>query len=216
MTICPHCNQSHPEDAEFCPTTGNSITLSLDEDQDNGTASKLFLILGIIIMFLGIGSYINLKPKSLGTSMESETEISTIVSPTQYTPDPNSRSSENSILAPTETLRPTKTITSIPSITQTQISGEWEPCPNSYVSRLHVGDKAHVSYEPPLPNRVRSQPNTNSAVLGRIQPGETVNILQGPKCGQGWVWWKIQSISTGMKGWTSEGDNNDYWLIPDQ
>ncbi len=87
-------------------------------------------------------------------------------------------------------------------------------CPGARPSRLHIGDRAYVSYDPPDPNRVRAQPGTDASVLGRIYPGEEVLILDGPECANGWVWWKVQSLETGLTGWTSEGDLQAYWLVP--
>jgi hypothetical protein len=71
-----------------------------------------------------------------------------------------------------------------------------------------------VAYDPPDPNRVREQAGLGSWVLGQIYPGETVTILEGPVCANGWVWWKVTSQETGLTGWTSEGDKNAYWLVP--
>jgi len=60
---------------------------------------------------------------------------------------------------------------------------------------------------------VRRNPNTSAQVLGKIEPGEEVEILNGPSCSNGWVWWKVSSLEKNLIGWTSEGDGTDYWLI---
>lgn len=109
---------------------------------------------------------------------------------------------------PTNTPRPTTTPKSEPS------DEAWKACPNTYLSRLHVGNRAYVSFDPPLSNRVRSSPSKNASVSGKIGPGEKMKILDGPKCADDWVWWKISSEDAGTKGWTSEGDYEDYWLVP--
>jgi hypothetical protein len=93
-------------------------------------------------------------------------------------------------------------------------TGPWAACPNGYLSRLRVGDRAYVSFEPPLANRVRKAPNQTAGVLGSIEPGEEVIILDGPACSGGWTWWKVWAVKDGLTGWTSEGDAKDYWLIP--
>lgn len=98
-------------------------------------------------------------------------------------------------------------------------SGEstpWEACAGTYLSRLHIGDHAYVSYYPPDPNRVRQQPNTQAAVLGKIYPGEEVIIVDGPACARNWVWWEVRSVEDGLTGWTSEGDSDNYWLVPNE
>ena len=114
----------------------------------------------------------------------------------------------------TPTKRPTST--SVPSETPMLTeSGVWEPCPGAYISRLHVEDLAYVSYYPPLANKVRSRPGTNRSEVGKIKPGEEVKIIDGPECANGWVWWKIKSLETNLVGWTSEGDKDAYWLVPE-
>jgi serine/threonine protein kinase len=109
--------------------------------------------------------------------------------------------------------------TPIPSPTVPTATAEpeyivWHPCTGTYPSRLHVGDRAHVSLDPPLPNRVRSDPNTDAEVIGHLQVGERMDIEDGPECAQGWIWWYVRSRETGLTGWTAEGDKKDYWLVP--
>jgi len=92
--------------------------------------------------------------------------------------------------------------------------GPWEACPNTYLSRLRRGDYAMVSEEPPLPNRVRLTPNVQGEVLGQIPPGEGLFILDGPECANNWVWWYVRPVNQPLEGWTAEGDEVDYWLVP--
>lgn len=103
---------------------------------------------------------------------------------------------------------PRQSPTSIPSPTT------WYRCADARQTRLEVGDKAYVSFEPPLSNRVRESPGTSAAILGHIRPGEEVKVVEGPECTNGWVWWRVTSLETGLSGWTAEGDEADYWLVP--
>jgi len=116
------------------------------------------------------------------------------------------------ILLPT--LTSTTTITPTPTETPRPTQPPWEACPDTYPSRLHIGDTAKVSEDPPLANRLRDQPGTEFEVLGYIQPGEKITILEGPQCVNDWVWWKVESLSTKRRGWTAEGDKSTYWLVP--
>ncbi len=111
------------------------------------------------------------------------------------------------VLPASPTVQPAMTSTPTPKPT-------WLPCPGSYYSRLYVGSIAYVSFDPPLPNRVRSQPNTAGTVLGMLQPGERMEIIGGPVCSNQWIWWQIRSQATGLTGWTTEGDAKSYWLVP--
>jgi serine/threonine protein kinase len=135
------------------------------------------------------------------------------------TPNPTLVSSPTQLpsqtLAPSATLFPSRT----PFLSPTSglpLIPTWVPCPGTYPSRLQVGIQAFVSYDPPLANRVRTQPNGVAAVVGFIQPGEKVTIIGGPICSDEWIWWQVRSLQSGMTGWTAEGDKQGYWLVPSQ
>jgi hypothetical protein len=103
---------------------------------------------------------------------------------------------------------PTPTITNTPNPNLI-----WALCDQAFPTKLQVGIDAVVSDEPAIPNRVRVEPNFQSLILGYVEPGERVEILDGPVCQDGWVWWYINSQESGLKGWSSEGDGTDYWLV---
>ncbi len=88
----------------------------------------------------------------------------------------------------------------------------WKPCLDGPTSRLKVGDIAYVTKEPPIPNRVRKEPNRQGEILGLINPGASMNILDGPVCADNWVWWKVKNAD--LEGWMAEGDAETYWMIP--
>lgn len=87
-------------------------------------------------------------------------------------------------------------------------------CPSGLETRLKVGEQASVSSDPPTPNNVRAGPSTKNTRRGKIQPGEVVEILSGPECGEDIIWWEVRSLSTGLTGWTAEGTIGEYWLAP--
>jgi Right handed beta helix region len=104
-----------------------------------------------------------------------------------------------------------------PTATPTPIVTPYVECQFTYISHLYLGAHAVVSRTPPKANRLRTEPGTqggDSTVIGWIEPGEEIVLLQGPTCVEGWAWWKVTSISTGQSGWTSEGDGENYWLVP--
>lgn len=88
----------------------------------------------------------------------------------------------------------------------------WKPCPEGPQSRLKVGDLAYVTKDPPIPNRVRKEPNREADIIGHINPGASMEIIEGPACADGWVWWHIKNAD--LNGWTAEGDKETYWLVP--
>jgi hypothetical protein len=140
-----------------------------------------------------------------------------------WTPVSRATQSENVAILSAETAVPpaatsaqTNPAKETPStMPQTGASKEpWRACSQAPLSRLHVGMQAYVSYVPPLSNRVRSDAGTSERILGYIGPGEEITILDGPACANGWIWWKIRSSESGLTGWTAEGDQSDYWLVP--
>ncbi len=88
----------------------------------------------------------------------------------------------------------------------------WKPCPDAPTSRLKVGDLAYVTKDPPSPNRVRKEPNRQAEILGLINPGGSMEILEGPTCADNWVWWHVKNAD--LNGWMAEGDQETYWMVP--
>lgn len=155
----------------------------------------------------GVGLYMTLNNEPL-FSNPAPIVIQPTAAPVQPTPTIGSPTlPPPTLVAPTGF--PTPTLPAAPTAT----SDFWSPCPAAYLSRLRVGMRAYVSFDPPERNRVREAPNTTSATVGFIEPGEKMDILDGPECSNDWIWWWVRS-ETGVRGWTAEGDENDYWLVP--
>lgn len=89
-------------------------------------------------------------------------------------------------------------------------------CDNGW-SQLAIGMKAMVE-KGGLPNRVRSEPNVNeNNLIAQIYPETIVQVMEGPVCWDGQVFWRVEHPSIpGGSGWTSEGENGVYYLIPYQ
>jgi len=66
--------------------------------------------------------------------------------------------------------------------------------------------------DPPLPNKLRRQPGSSSELIGQVQPGENVLVVDGPSCADGYTWWFVRGME-GLEGWTVEGDSAGYWLV---
>ena len=85
-------------------------------------------------------------------------------------------------------------------------------------SRLTAGEPAKVMGGPSdPPNRVRSGPGTGEKIIFQIFPGAILDLLEGPVCANGLVFWKVANTAIpGGMGWTAEGDGSAYWLEPYQ
>lgn len=182
-----------------------------------------FCVIGGVIAGIGLASYM-LGPSRGEVFSTIVAEIPTTVAPPPTETALPSAAPTQEIL-PSLTPVPTNTLpaasalppTAPPSPTFTpEVKPTWMPCTGTYFSRLYVGDIAFVSFNPPLPNRLRRQPNVASEVIGMLQPGERMEIIGGPVCSDQWIWWEIRSLATGLTGWTAEGDRNAYWLVPAQ
>jgi len=88
-------------------------------------------------------------------------------------------------------------------------------CSGALPSRLVVGKRAKVLEEPPDANLLRAEPNDSAEVIGRIQPGGWMKVLDGPRCSRGVTWWWVESQPSGVIGWTKEGSRTYYYLAPE-
>jgi hypothetical protein len=105
---------------------------------------------------------------------------------------------------------PAEATATIPPLASTP----WVPCEGGSETHLFVGGYAYVNPIPPEPNIVRLAPDATSPQTGLIQPNELVEVLDGPQCSGGWVWWEVLSVKARLRGWTAEGDGESYWVLP--
>ncbi len=88
-------------------------------------------------------------------------------------------------------------------------------CSGALPTRLKVGDYAYVSKNPPIDNTVREGPGTDQPIVGYIAAGHSMQVLSGPRCSDGYTWWKVQSTrNASVIGWSAEGGEGEYWLVP--
>ncbi|MHB0924105.1 MAG: SH3 domain-containing protein [Bellilinea sp.] len=207
---CPHCGQQHPAGTTYCPINGLPIDLGDTTPVTTSllnklNISKMWIIVGAAVIgaILCLSAFVILSVVSNRSQLPS-TPTLVIILPSQ------ALSSSTPVPAPIENV-----ITPTPAVETTPDTGPWQACADAaYLSQLHVGDTAEVSNDPPLANRVRQDAGLGSEVIGSIEPGEKSLILEGPRCANNWVWWKVRSNTSGLEGWTAEGDADSYWLIP--
>ncbi|MDE2858692.1 MAG: SH3 domain-containing protein [Chloroflexota bacterium] len=99
--------------------------------------------------------------------------------------------------------------TGVVAAAQAAPASEAKPGLCALAPQLSPGQQAVVS--PGLANRVRRAASLNAEVVGRIQAGEVVTVIQGPVCAGGYYWYSVQGA--GFAGWTVEGIDGDYWLL---
>lgn len=82
-----------------------------------------------------------------------------------------------------------------------------QDCPKP---RLEIGGQGRVT--PGEPNRMRSTPSTAGEQVGEIPAGSVFDVLDGPECADGFLWWHVEF--DGVIGWTAEGNSDAYFAEP--
>jgi WD40 repeat protein/uncharacterized protein YraI len=80
-------------------------------------------------------------------------------------------------------------------------------CPET---RLTAGGQATVT--PGAANRLRDAASTDGTLMGEIPGGATFDVLEGPVCTGGFLWWRVDY--QGTEGWTVEGNADGYFVNP--
>ncbi|MDX1992598.1 MAG: SH3 domain-containing protein [bacterium] len=85
-------------------------------------------------------------------------------------------------------------------------------CNDAPPTRLILGERGRVLAEDPRPLNVRSGPGTDYRIFGRLEVMEVFVVVDGPMCGDGYAWFKIQRGI--LEGWIAEGDLGIYYVEP--
>ena len=83
-------------------------------------------------------------------------------------------------------------------------------CEDALPPRLTIGQQALVTSG--LPNNVRDMPGLLGRMIGQVDNNTVFNVIDGPVCEGGFVWWEVQQGD--LIGWTAEGNGFNYWLQP--
>lgn len=107
-----------------------------------------------------------------------------------------------------------------PTVEAPQGSGsEWAACPDDPsipLSSLRAGTNAVVTTEVVRPLKLRDIAGwVGSQEVAALQPGQQVEILEGPVCMDQFIWWRVRAVS-GVEGWVIEGNQYESWLLPMQ
>ncbi|MBN1266877.1 MAG: hypothetical protein JXA25_15380 [Anaerolineales bacterium] len=96
--------------------------------------------------------------------------------------------------------------------------GEWAACPDDPsipLSLLKAGQSAVVTSDIVRTIQLRDIAGwSGSQVVASLQPGEQVEILEGPVCLDQFIWWRVHSVVYAVDGWTIEGNQYESWLLP--
>lgn len=84
-------------------------------------------------------------------------------------------------------------------------------CEGAPPIQLIVGNTGHVISQS-IPNRIRSLPSIEGAIVSEIPGGGEFIVRDGPVCAEGYTWFQIEY--NGIVGWTVEGRGESYFLEP--
>jgi WD40 repeat protein len=91
------------------------------------------------------------------------------------------------------------------------------PCPNPEPGVIYLPTRLTTQMQARvvpggIPNNLRAEPSSQSALVGEIPSEAVFTIIAGPQCAEGLVWWQVDF--DGLIGWTVEGQDGEYWLEP--
>ncbi len=86
-------------------------------------------------------------------------------------------------------------------------------CTNTIETQIIKGDNVRVTYSNGIPVRLRSEPVIKSSTfITQFNEGTQLEVLDGPSCNEGYVWWYVQSGK--YKGWIAEGTSSNWFIEP--
>lgn len=97
-------------------------------------------------------------------------------------------------------------------IAAVDVSGEIViPCPTPL--RLTAGTVAAVTYRDGVQRRLRAAPDAEGRLLITLLDGVAFEVIDGISvCADGYNWWRVRILTTGLEGWIAEGRPGNYWF----
>jgi hypothetical protein len=87
-------------------------------------------------------------------------------------------------------------------------------CEGLVAPRLTAGQAARVITNYGLSLKNRAAPGSAGSIEVDLLPyGAVATVVEGPVCGYGYVWWKL-NLPNGTTGWAAEGSASEYFLEP--
>ena len=87
-------------------------------------------------------------------------------------------------------------------------------CPGALATQLKPSSRARVTFTDGTPLRVREAPGKTAKVLKTVPEGTEMFIMEGPKCADQGIWWRMQTNNGSVSGWVMEGENGVYYIEP--
>lgn len=149
--------------------------------------------IGILLILLAIGLLIASRPSWAASTPTPTATLTPMVAATLPRPP---------TAPPTPTQAP-------PTPTAAPPTNTPRPAPTA----LEAGVLAKVTPPAGLKLKVRGKAGTGGQVLGELEAGAQVKILEGPVTADNLKWWKVDN-GQGLVGWSAEGVGGDVYLTP--
>ncbi|MEP7291770.1 MAG: SH3 domain-containing protein [Chloroflexota bacterium] len=79
--------------------------------------------------------------------------------------------------------------------------------------RLHAGSRAAVSYDDGVLRHLRAAPGASAPVIADLLDGIAFDVTDDNSiCADGYNWWQVRIVATGLTGWLAEGVPGNYWF----
>ncbi len=79
--------------------------------------------------------------------------------------------------------------------------------------RLSAGSRAAVIYNDGIPRRLRAAPSASAPIVAELLDGIAFDVTDSNSiCADGYNWWQVRILTTGLTGWLAEGRPGNYWF----
>lgn len=109
----------------------------------------------------------------------------------------------------TPPIKPKPTVTLIPISTTTSTP---DPC-GIFISRVSRGSKVQSANLLSKNLNVRRLPSISADIITSVPNGTEFQILNGPICADGLMWWEASTMTGNTRGWIAEVNSNGIYYI---
>jgi len=168
------------------------------------SSSRMIMLIGIVAILILLAAIL----VAVLMATRGPTLLAGLTATKTPTPTATRPATPTSIFPPTFT--PTR-ILSTPTVPPTPVppTATARPAPTA----LAVNVLARVTPPEGLKLKVRDSATTAGKLLGELEQGTQVAILEGPTDADGIRWWKVDNTK-GLIGWSAEGLGGDKYLVP--
>ena len=116
--------------------------------------------------------------------------------------------------APPQSDKTSVTLLAVPTELSSESTLTIDPC-KKFVSRVYKGEKVYAANVLDENLNIRRSPNLSAKIITYVKNGTEFQILNGPVCADGLMWWEASTNNGSTKGWIAEvNSNGTYYIEP--